>query len=624
MDVNGSKQIRETRVLVLYTGGTIGMKKTDGGYQPKTGFLQSQIKRLPMLYDDEYMNDDLRNRPAHVDSSNNTSNNSSLEELAMPISSHGVRVLYYIKEYCPIKDSSNMTISDWVEIGLDIKDNYNNYDGFVVIHGTDTMAYSVSALSFMLENLGKSVVFTGSQVPIYEQRNDGRDNLLGALVIAGHYVIPEVTLYFAGCLYRGNRSTKVSAGSFDAFDSPNLPPLVTMKVKIEVQWDAIFRSNNGSKFTVHTNMNPNIGLLRLFPGITAETVRAFLKPPMLGVVLQTYGCGNAPNNRDDLITEIKKATKRGVLIINCTQCLHGPVVDQYATGKVLLDAGVIPGSDMTPEAALTKLSYVLGKTDLSWNEKQELIRSNIRGELTVANTKEQFSLKDNSFIAAVASSLQIGSSEEMKYVRQALLPVLMSCAASSGNVKTLEELLNQGADVNATTDYDGRTPLHIACVEGNTEAVKFLLQHGASTQVRDRFKCSPLDDAIKFRHKEIVKTLRKAGAQLIKTPLETAVELCRLAAKNRVDDLQVWQLAGVDLNSCDYDRRTPLHVAVCRNNVETVAFLVEHGVNPHLRDVFGSTALDNARCYELENIVNLLEEVTAAKQLGDLSVEIPS
>lgn len=118
----------------------------------------------------------------------------------------------------------------------------------------------------------------------------------------------------------------------------------------------------------------------------------------------------------------------------------------------------------------------------------------------------------------------------------------------------------QGADVNATTDYDGRTPLHIACVEGNTEAVKFLLQHGASTQVKDRFKCSPLDDAIKFRHKEIVKTLRKAGAQLMKTSMETAVELCRLAAKNRVDDLQVWQLAGVDLNSCDYDKRTPLHV----------------------------------------------------------------
>ncbi|KAL9952035.1 hypothetical protein ACROYT_G039235 [Oculina patagonica] len=616
-----AKQIRETRVLVLYTGGTIGMKKTEGGYQPKTGFLQSQIKRLPMLYDEEYTKIDdqtERSTATYCENINKTAT-TSLEELAMPISSHGVRVLYYIKEYCPIKDSSNMTISDWIEIALDIKGNYSNYDGFVVIHGTDTMAYSVSALSFMLENLGKSVVFTGSQVPIYEQRNDGRDNLLGALVIAGHYVIPEVTLYFAGCLYRGNRSTKVSAGSFDAFDSPNLPPLVTMKVKIEVQWDAIFRSNNGSKFSVHTNMNPNIGLLRLFPGITAETVRAFLKPPMLGVVLQTYGSGNAPNNRDDLITEIKKATRHGVLIINCTQCLHGPVVDQYATGKVLLDAGVIPGSDMTPEAALTKLSYVLGKTDLSLNQKQELIRNNIRGELTVAHTREQFSLKDNSFIAAVASSLQISSSKEMKYIRQALLPVLMSCAASAGNVRTLQELLNQGADANATTDYDGRTALHIACVEGNSEAVKFLLQHGASTQVRDRFNSSPLDDAIKFRHKEIVKTLRKAGAELMKTTMETAVELCRLAAKNRVDDLLVWQLAGVDLNACDYDKRTPLHVAVSRNNVETVAFLLEHGVNPYLRDVFGSTPLDNAKSYDLENIIGMLEEYCGKKQLSILS-----
>lgn len=622
MEDNGSKEVRETRVLVLYTGGTIGMKKMDAGYQPKTGFLQSQIKRLPMLYDDEYMDNSSKGSPA-LDKSNKTADKtecSTVEELAMPISSHGVRVLYYIKEYCPIKDSSNMTISDWIEIALDIESHYNNYDGFVVIHGTDTMAYSVSALSFMLENLGKSVVFTGSQVPIYEQRNDGRDNLLGALVIAGHYVIPEVTLYFAGCLYRGNRSTKVSAGSFDAFDSPNLPPLVTMKVNIEVQWDAIFRSNNGLKFTVHTNMNPNIGLLRLFPGITAETVAAFLKPPMLGVVLQTYGTGNAPNNRDDLITEIKKATHHGVLIINCTQCLHGPVVDQYATGKVLLDAGVIPGSDMTPEAALTKLSYVLGKSKLSWNEKQEMIRNNLRGELTVAYTKEQFSLKDNSFISAVAYSLQVSSSQQMKHLRQALIPVLMSCATSNGNVKTMEELLSQGADVNASTDYDGRTPLHIASMEGNNEAVKFLLQHGALTQVKDRFKSSPLDDAIKFHHKEIVKTLRKAGAQLMKTCIETAVALCRLAAKNRVEDLQVWQLAGADLNSCDYDKRTPLHVAVCRNNMETVAFLLENGVNPHLRDIFDSTPLDNARCYHLENIVSMLEEYSKAKEFDDLSV----
>lgn len=254
------------------------------------------------------------------------------------------------------------------------------------------------------------------------------------------------------------------------------------------------------------------------------------------------------------------------------------------------------------------------------NEKRELIRNNIRGELTVAHTKEQFSLKDNSFIAAVASSLQISSSKEMKFIRQALLPVLMSCAASAGNVRTMEELLNQGANVNATTDYDGRTPLHIACVEGNTEAVQFLLENGAITQARDRFKCSPLDDAIKFRHKEIVKTLRKAGAQLMKSSMETAVELCRLAAKNRVDDLLVWQLAGADLNSSDYDKRTPLHVAVCRNNVDTVAFLLEHGVNPYLRDIFGSTPLDDAKSYELVKIIDMLDEYCGIKQFNVLSL----
>ncbi|EDO48620.1 predicted protein [Nematostella vectensis] len=544
---------RTARVLVLYTGGTIGMEKTQSGYQPKTGFLQKQIKRLPMLYDEDFM-------ATRKNQQQTQSESLELEELAMPVSPYNVRVLYYIKEYVPIKDSSNLMIEDWVMMALDIQKHYDSYNGFVVIHGTDTMAYTASALSFMMENLGKTIVLTGSQVPIYEQRNDGRDNLLGALMIAGHYIIPEVGLYFGGCLYRGNRATKVDAGSFSAFDSPNLPPLVTMTVKIDVQWDAIFRCNNTTSFTVHTKMNPNIGLLRLFPGITAMTVKSFLQPPMQGVVLQTYGAGNAPNNRSDLINEIKQATDRGVIIVNCTQCIHGPVVDAYATGRTLIDAGVVPGSDMTPEAALTKLSYVLGHDHLTVKERQELMRRNLRGELKVAQSQEQFSLKDSEFIEAVACSLHIGSSEEMRYIRRALLPVLMCCASSSGSVQTLQKLLDQGADPNGNINYDGRTPLHIACLNGNLEIARFLLQHGASVHVRDRFNRSPLEDAIKFRHQKVVELLVETGATLGRSTSEIAAEVCCLAAKNRVDDLRLWGTASADLNGVDYDGRTPLHV----------------------------------------------------------------
>ncbi|XP_067290391.1 60 kDa lysophospholipase-like [Pseudorasbora parva] len=247
---------------------------------------------------------------------------------------------------------------------------YEDYDGFVVLHGTDTMAYTASALSFMCENLGKPVVLTGSQLPIFEMRSDGRDNLLGALLIAGQFVIPEVCLYFHHKMYRGNRVTKVDSGSFNGFASPNLPPLANAEVDININWDTVWRPSTPAKFTVNTQLNQNVGLLRLFPGITTDTVKAFLMAPMEGVILETYGSGNAPDNRQDLLNEIRNATDRGLIIVNCTQCLRGTVTISYATGQALSKAGVVAGFDMTPEAALSKLSYVLAKQDLSIEKKE--------------------------------------------------------------------------------------------------------------------------------------------------------------------------------------------------------------------------------------------------------------
>lgn len=182
------------------------------------------------------------------------------------------------------------------------------------------MGYTSSALSFMLEDLGKTVILTGSQIPMAEVRNDAVDNLLGALTLAGHFVIPEVGLYFSHHLYRGNRSTKVSAFSFDAFDSPNLKPLATVGIDIDVNWHSIFRPTHIARFSAHKNLKRSVSLLRLFPGITLETVKSFLAPPMLGVVLQTYGSGNAPSNRQDLLDAFKEASKRGVVIVNISQC----------------------------------------------------------------------------------------------------------------------------------------------------------------------------------------------------------------------------------------------------------------------------------------------------------------
>ncbi|KAF7251834.1 60 kDa lysophospholipase [Varanus komodoensis] len=451
--------------------------------------------------------------------------------------------------------------------------NYEKYDGFVILHGTDTMAYTAAALSFMCENLGKTIVLTGSQVPIYELRNDGRANLLGALLIAGLFVIPEVCLYFYNKLYRGNRVIKVDADSFNAFSSPNLPPLANAEVDITINWETIWRANTTKKFEIHTNMNCNVGLLRIFPGITAATVKAFLQSPMEGVVLETYGSGNAPNNRPDLLDELKKATDRNVVILNCTQCLRGTVSSAYATGKTLRDAGVIPGADMTPEAALAKLSYVLSKPGLTMNEKRKMLSENLRGEMTVVPIKTQTTLQNSKFIQEIAKYLCISSKEELSAVRDALIPPLACVAAKNGDLDTLKALQNMGGNLSSG-DYDGRTPLHIACCEGNLEMVRHLLQSGATVYAKDRLGATPLMNAVKFRHHDIIRLLRTTGAHLSSQELmNVEPELFSLAFSGDVDGLHAWYLAGVDLNKPDSDGNTPFTVAKIAGHVKAVEYL---------------------------------------------------
>uniref|UniRef100_A0A3Q3RN43 asparaginase n=1 Tax=Mastacembelus armatus TaxID=205130 RepID=A0A3Q3RN43_9TELE len=453
-------------------------------------------------------------------------------EFLYAITEKNKRIVYTVLEYSPLLDSSNMTTDDWGRIGKDIEKNYENYDGFVILHGTDTMAYTASALSFMCEHLGKPIILTGSQVPIYEMRNDGRDNLLGALLIAGQFVIPEVCLYFYNKLYRGNRVTKVDAGSFNAFNSPNLAPLATAEVDITINWDTVWRANTTAKFQVRTELNRNVGLLRLFPGITAATVRAFLQPPMEGVVLETYGSGNAPDNRPDLLEELKKATDSGVIIINCTQCLRGTVCTSYATGKVLMDSGLIAGGDMTPEAALSKLSYVLAKKDVDLDAKKKV------GAFFLVELEQS----------------------ALEAIRDALTPPLACAAAKIGDIEALEALKEMGSSL-CLGDYDGRTPLHVAACEGHLKVVQYLLSHGATVYAKDRYGDTPLCNAVRFRHKEVVKLLRKTGAHFSRNELEEAgTELCSLAASGDVEGLEIWKLAGVDLNKRGYDGKTAIQV----------------------------------------------------------------
>lgn len=339
-------RLRKKSIYIAYTGGTIGMNHTREGYRPEAGYLQDQMRGMP-----------------------------ELRHPSMPS--------FTIHEYQPLLDSANMTPREWVKIARDIATNYSRYDGFVVLHGTDTMAYTASALPFLLRGLGKPVIITGSQIPLCEVRNDARENLITSLLIASNYAIPEVCLYFGGKLLRGCRSVKVSANGFAAFDSPNVPPIGTVGSDITIDESAIRKTPRGKRLRIENVDAPAVvSALRLFPGISPDLVRNVLRPPLQGLVLEAYGVGNGPDKDTGFLRALEEATKRGVVIVDCTQCLQGSVdLHEYAAGSALARAGVISGFDMTAEAALTKLYYLFSRGYAPARVKREMLKD-MAGEMT--------------------------------------------------------------------------------------------------------------------------------------------------------------------------------------------------------------------------------------------------
>ncbi|WAR57340.1 hypothetical protein PtB15_8B387 [Puccinia triticina] len=628
------RDANESRVLVLYTGGTIGMLSGPKGYSPLSGYLSEHLRSQPRFHDPSSSSlctnsqtvDAFRswqslvslNSPSSAatspmyPSANNPASPSSVEALPMTDetsryngnqlkvitesgaqwldslvmqASHGCpKIRYAILEYERLIDSSEIEISDYLRICNSIQSNYYLYDSFVILHGTDTMAYTASALSFLLENLGKNVILTGAQIPLSSPRNDAVENLLGALQISGTYLIPEVSLYFNHRLWRGNRSMKVSSVEFDAFKSFNLEPLVKIGCNVEVRWDLISRPVERQAFRVHQDMCENVAVLRLFPSITPASVRAFLAPPIQGIVLETFGSGNAPR-KPALLEAFKEAADRGVVIVNVTQCVVGTVSsDIYETGRALAEVGITGGRDMTTECALAKLAYLLSKPSLSPTKIRTLISQPLRGELTLP-ARVQFQPQP--------------VEDRLNWLMKQITSLKLTSHNSPVPKDQNDTIPKHAPQIPSTIISDDSTPLLQR--SPNLGRLSFYQDVGVELETSEM-----LQREQDLTEQSLLPIALTAASARDDSSLSSLLEICS-------DQIQTQGL--LNLRIATGLGQTALHLAAFYGRFKNIELLLDHGASVHLRDDTGHTPLFYAINNHHKTCVDLL--VKAGAHLTD-------
>ncbi|OCL15104.1 asparaginase-domain-containing protein [Glonium stellatum] len=605
MDAFPELQLPESRVLIIITGGTICMRRSEDGLIPAKGFLKAGLAPRPPFNDGSYP------EPLEI-VTDDSGTRKAVQSLRTPISTYDRRVRYSVLEFDELLDSSSIDAAGWDHIAKSIYRNYQLFDGFVVLHGTDSLAYTCSALSFMLQNLGKPVILTGSQAPMMELQNDAQDNLLSSLIIAGHFMIPEVCLFFNFRLFRGNRTKKVSTDDFAAFASPNLPPLATISsLRTNVQWGLVYRPTSVNAFSIQTKLDTaHVACLRVFPGMKPEMVDAVLRLEGLkGLVLETFGAGNTPGGPDSAMTKIlADAVKRGIVIVNVTQCLSGSVSPLYAPATVLGRAGVVFGQDLTTEAALAKLAYLLALPDSTPEEVSKRMSISLRGELT-ESTRTHFEHPKNgtltpelSALTALAYSVQAGDLQGTRDVIRGESRWLLNDADYAGSTPMVREISYLLKNVVSECCHTNRPPWALAIPTP-------LFSHSAGMDVRSwKTKLSKWAEgeaggvSATRLHSDPSKAIRQPC-----WPYQFPHRRKNCRKNDSPGDIRKNHFWGTAADTL----LTQKHLAACGPNVEILKDFLEQGGSVHLRNREGHTPLFLAAQAGLSDHVRTLREAGA-------------